>query len=179
EARYTFRTYGPGNTPVRSVTTAHGVATVDLSRRFASGHDAGSLLARLSQLVGTLTGVRGVTKVQLLIEGKKVSGVFPGVPTAAPVTFGYLQTPNVPLPEPPQEKLPPPDGHIRAVQQRLIVLGYLGAGDADGRLGPVTSNAILALQKWEGLDRTGSLDATTESRLKTATHPTPVSRGGA
>src|SRR5262249_45605277 len=108
----------------------------------------------------------------------KVSGVFPGVPTATPITLGYLRTPNVPVPGPPQERLPAPDAHVRAVQQRLIALGYLSAGDADGRLGPVTSNAILAFQKWEGLDRTGSLDANTESRLTTASHPSPLSRGG-
>jgi peptidoglycan hydrolase-like protein with peptidoglycan-binding domain len=61
----------------------------------------------------------------------------------------------------------------------LIELGYLIDGDADGRLGPVTQNAVLAFQKWERLDRTGSLDARTETRLLTASRPSPVSRTGA
>jgi peptidoglycan hydrolase-like protein with peptidoglycan-binding domain len=85
----------------------------------------------------------------------------------------------VPVPTPPQPKLKPPDEHIRSVQRRLIELGYLIDGDADGRLGPVTQNAVLAFQKWERLDRTGSLDARTETRLLTASRPSPVSRTGA
>jgi lipoprotein-anchoring transpeptidase ErfK/SrfK len=178
EVKPGVRTYVPVGTQVRSVTAAGGVATVDLGRRFASGHDARSLLARLSQLVGTLTGLQGATKVKLLIDGSTVRGVFPGVPTQSPITFRYLQTPNVPVPKPPAPKLLPPDDHTRQVQQRLIELGFLG-GRADGRLGPATANGILAFQKWERLRRTESLDALTESRLSTATQPAPVSRGRA
>ena len=48
---------------------ANGIATVDLNERFASGRNAASLLARLSQLVRTLTGPQGATKVQLLMNG--------------------------------------------------------------------------------------------------------------
>jgi spore germination protein GerM len=96
-----FRTYVPAGTPVRSVTIAAGLATVDLGERFTSGRDPKSLLARLSQLVRTMTGLRGTTRVKLLIDGRTVSGVFPGVPTESPVTFRYLQTPNVPVPKPP------------------------------------------------------------------------------
>jgi len=176
EAKRGVRTYVPVGTQVHSVSVAGGVATVDLGRRFASGLDARSLLARLSQLVGTLTGLQGATKVKLLIDGRTVLGVFPGLPTQLPITFRYLQTPNVPVPKPPAPKLLPPDDHTRQVQQRLITLGFLG-GHADGQLGPATANGILAFQKWERLRRTGSLDARTESRLLTATQPAPVSRG--
>ena len=97
EAKRGVRTYIPVGTQVHSVSVAGGVATVDLGRRFASGRDAPSLLARLSQLVGTLTGLQGSTKVKLLIDGRTVLGVFPGVPTQLPITFRYLQTPNVPV----------------------------------------------------------------------------------
>jgi lipoprotein-anchoring transpeptidase ErfK/SrfK len=178
EAKRGVRTYVPVGTQVRSVTVAGGVATVDLGRRFTTGRDAQSLLARLSQLVGTLTGLQGAARVKLLIDGKTVRGVFPGVPTQLPITFRYLQTPNVPVPESPAPKLLPPDDHTKQVQQRLIALGFLG-GRADGRLGPATANGILAFQKWERLPRTGSLDARTESRLSTATQAAPVSRGRA
>jgi hypothetical protein len=143
EAKRGVRTYVPVGTQVRSVTVAGGVATVDLGRRFATGRDAQSLLARLSQLVGTLTGLQGAARVKLLIDGKTVRGVFPGVPTQLPITFRYLQTPNVPVPESPAPKLLPPDDHTKQVQQRLIALGFLG-GRADGRLGPATANGILA-----------------------------------
>jgi len=60
----------------------------------------------------------------------------------------------VPLLSPPALKLGPPDAHVRTIQQRLIDLGFLG-GKADGRLGPVTQNSILAFQKWARLQRTG------------------------
>jgi spore germination protein GerM len=54
-----FRTYVPAGTRVLSLKVADGIATVDLNERFASGGDSESLLARLSQLVRTLTGLQG------------------------------------------------------------------------------------------------------------------------
>jgi peptidoglycan hydrolase-like protein with peptidoglycan-binding domain len=59
------------------------------------------------------------------------------------------------------------------LQRRLIALGYLPAGSADGRFGPMTEEATLAFQKWERLDRTAVLDAPTKTRLRTASRPTP------
>jgi peptidoglycan hydrolase-like protein with peptidoglycan-binding domain len=99
--------------------------------------------------------------VQLLIEGRATAGMFPGVSTSAPITLRFLDTPNVPVPTPPQERLPAPDPAVKSTQERLIELGYLLPGDADGRFGPATQNAILAFQKSERLDRTGLLDART------------------
>jgi peptidoglycan hydrolase-like protein with peptidoglycan-binding domain len=177
EAVKGFRTYVPAGTRVRSVTVANGIATVDLNEPFASGADPGSLLARLSQLVRTLTGLQGATKVQLLIDGAVVAARFPGVSTSDPVSFGFLQTPNVPVPKPPQLKLPAPDAAVKRLQLRLIELGYLLRGDDDGRFGPATQNAILAFQKWERLRRTGLMDAQTNARLATAKHPAPLTRG--
>jgi len=171
-----MRTYVPRSTKVRSVTVAHGLATVDLSGSFTAGRDRLALLARLSQLVRTLTGLEGTVRVKLLIDGRAVRGVFPGIRTQSPITFRYLQTPNVPVPKPPAPKLLPPNDHVKQVQQRLIELGFFG-GNADGRLGPVTANGILAFQKWERLQRTALLDMPTEARLTTASRPAPFSRG--
>jgi lipoprotein-anchoring transpeptidase ErfK/SrfK len=178
ERKLGLRTYVPVGTRLLSVKVANGLATVDLNAAFTSGASGGKL-ARLSQLVRTLTGLRGATRVQLLIAGKTVDGVFDGIPTAGPITFRYLQTPNVPVPQPPPERLGPPDPKVKAAQTKLIGLGYLLNGDADGRFGPVTQEAILAFQKWEGLDRTGVLDATTTTQLATASHPTPLTHGAA
>jgi peptidoglycan hydrolase-like protein with peptidoglycan-binding domain len=177
EIRSTYRTYVPAKTRLRSVSVKDGVATVDLGSRFTSGRNTQSLLARLSQLVGTLSAFKGVASVQLLIDGMRVSGVFPGVPTASPVTFRYLQTPNAPPPRVRKPTLGPIDPHVKQVQQKLLRLGYLVAGDVDGRLGPTTANAILAFQKWEGLKRSAVLDAKTETRLATATRPVPLTHG--
>jgi hypothetical protein len=179
ERRAGFRTYVPGSTRVLSVTVSNGVATVDLNARFGVGSDQASMLARLSQLVRTLTGLQGAKKVQLLMNGRVVAARFPGISLSRPITFRFLQTPNVPVPEPPALKLPPPDPAVLDVQQRLIDLGYLLPGDGDGRFGPATQNAILAFQKWERLGRTGLLNDQTKARLAVATHPAPISRGGA
>jgi peptidoglycan hydrolase-like protein with peptidoglycan-binding domain len=159
------------------VTVKNGTATVDLTSPFVLPADPGSMLARLSELVRTLTGVRGTRRVQLLVDGATVAGLFPGVSTSNPVTLRFLRTPNVPVPKPPPVRLPAPDPAVRATQRRLIELGYMVSGDDDGRFGPATQNAILAFQKWERLDRTGLLDARTKSRLGSATRPSPVTRG--
>ena len=177
EVRKGFRTYVPAGTRVFSVKVAHGVATVDLNERFASGSDRGSLLARLSQVVRTLTGPQGAKAVQLLVNGGVVAARFPGISMSRPITFRFLQTPNVAVPEPPALRLPPPDAAVKAVQQRLIELGYLLPGDDDGRFGPATQNAILSFQKWERLDRTGLLNGETKARLARAKHPSAISRG--
>jgi hypothetical protein len=178
EARAGFRTYIPTGTPLRRLTVSHGLATVDLGKRFLAARTRPSLLARLSQLVRTLTAPQTATRVQLLVEGQRVSGIFPGIDTTKPVSWAYLSRPNVPVPQPPPERLKPPDPRVKAAQLRLIALGYLLKGDADGRFGPVTGNALLAFEKWERLPRTGLLDSATDARLTTAVRPEPVSAGG-
>jgi hypothetical protein len=172
-----FRTYLPTRTRVLSVKVAQGVATVDLNERSVAGRDRESLLARLSQVGGTLTGPQGVKAIRLLVNGRIVAARFPGISPRRPITLRFLQTPNVPVPQPPGLRLQPPDPAVKAVQQQLIELGYLLPGDDDGRFGPVTQNAILSFQKRERLDRTGLLDTQTKARLAVATHPTPFSNG--
>jgi hypothetical protein len=122
-----FRTYLPAGTRVRSVTVANGLATVDLNARFSSGPDADSRLAALSQVVRTLTGVRGADRVRFLTNGKVPAARFPRVSMDRPVTMRLLQTPDVPVPKPPQPKLRPPDPAVRRSQQRLIALGCSAA----------------------------------------------------
>jgi hypothetical protein len=179
ERRKGFRTYMPTRTRVLNMKVANSVATVDLNERFASGSDRDNLLARLSQLVRTLTGLEGVKAVQLLENGGIAPARFPGVSTSHPITFRFLQTPNVAVPEPPGFRLLPPDAAVKDLQQQLVELGYLLPGDDDGRFGPVTQNAILSFQKWERLGRTGLLDRQTKARLAVATHPSPVTNGRA
>jgi lipoprotein-anchoring transpeptidase ErfK/SrfK len=177
EFRQGFRTYIPTGTRVRSVTVTNGVATVDLNERFVSGSEPGSLLARLSQVVRTLTGWQGVKAVQLLVNGGIVGAPFAGLSISRPITFHFLETPNIAVPKPPPLRLRPPDAAVKVVQQQLIELGYLLPGDDDGRFGPATQNAILSFQKWERLDRTGLLNSQTKARLRVAIHPSPISSG--
>ena len=61
---------------------------------------------------------------------------------------------------------------VVAIQNRLTELGYW-MGRADGTFGFLTSQAIMAFQKYEGLPRTGEADAVTRERLEAATRPVP------
>jgi len=177
EVKRGVRTYVPKGVRLRSVSVAGGIATVDLSSRFVQGDDADSLLARLTQVVDTLAGPEGATKVQLLIDGGIPLGIFPGAVSSTPIAPKYLETPNVPAPPTPTPTPGPASDSTRSAQERLVALGYLLPGDVDGRLGPATQNAVLAFQKWEGLTRDGALGPQTLSRLATATQPTPITTG--
>jgi len=171
-----FRTYLAPGTRLQRLRVAGPLATLDFNSAFASGA-APQKTARLAQLLRTLTGLDGIARVQVLVDGAPPVGMVPGISLAKPITLRLLQTPNIPVPSPPQLKLPPPDAATKNLQSRLIELGYLLPGDDDGRLGPMTGDAVLAFQKWERLDRLGSLDARTKTRLATATRPVPVSLG--
>jgi lipoprotein-anchoring transpeptidase ErfK/SrfK len=174
-----IRTYVPTGTPLRSVAVANGVATVDLGIRFVQGRDAQSLLARLSQVVHTATGPEGALKVRLLVKGGTPLGVFPGASVSGAITVGYLETPNVPTPKPPAATPTPVRSDVRAAQERLAALGYLLPAQVDGQAGPTTQAAVLAFQKWEGLERDGEIGPQTTRRLASATRPTPITRGPA
>ena len=181
------RTYIPSNTTLRGITATGDLATVDLPNRFVLGpQDAESQIARLSQLVKTLTGVRGsatsatpIARVQLLIDGGVPLGLFPGVRTALPITAADLETPDIDPPTSPPGSSGPVTGSLRSIQQRLAALGYLRSADVDGKGGPDTQNAVLAFQKWEGLARDGAVGPRTRARLTNARRPTPRTKGPA
>src|SRR6185369_14386493 len=116
---------------LHSLRISNGLATVNLDQSFAAGRDEGDMLARLSELVRTLTGLQGTARVQLLIDGAKPVGMFAGIPTSTPITYAFLRTPNVGIPVPLRLKLPPPDPGTKSLQQRLIATGYLVPGDDD------------------------------------------------
>jgi hypothetical protein len=171
------RTYFEARTPLRRLSISGSVATVDLGSAFAAGA-VERRTARLAQLLRTLTGVGGITKVQVLVDGSAPIGLVPDLSLAAPITLKQLQTPSVGIQPPPPLRLPPPDPETKTLQVRLIELGYLLPGDSDGRFGPATSDAILTFQKWERLTRTGMIDSRTKARLATAVRPTPIAPGG-
>ena len=65
---------------------------------------------------------------------------------------------------------------IKWAEQRLADLSYR-PGSIDGEFDIQTGSAVTAFQKWEGLSRTGTIGATTWTRLQTATRPTPSKTG--
>ena len=170
-----FRTYYTPRMKLRRLGVTGSLATVDFNSAFASGSGE-RRAARVGQLVRTLTGLRGISRVQLLVEGARPLGLVKGISLGSPITLRLLRMPNIPVPVPPQLRLPAPDPATKRLQMRLIKLGYLIPGDADGRFGPETSDAILAFQKWERLSRTGVVNGPTRTRLASAVRPTPISR---
>jgi len=179
ERKTQIRTYVSGATPILSVSQQGAVATVDLGDRFVSGTRSDAINARLSQLVATVTAVPGVTSVQVLIDGGVPYGLFPGIDATAPLTVARLRTPSVAPPPTPVTPSGPVTGGTRAAQQRLADLGYLLPGDVDGRLGPATTAAVIAFQKWEGLQRDGVIGPRTLAALGRANRPTAITKGGA
>jgi lipoprotein-anchoring transpeptidase ErfK/SrfK len=177
ERKQGIRTYVPAKTILNGVTVENGLAKVDVSLNFALGQDAQSLDARLAQLVQTVSGLEGATKVQLLVDGGTVYGMFPGIVTSKPITLKYLETPNVPASHPAPPPPPPPVAGLLQMQQKLAALGFLLPSDVDGKNGPQTQTAVLAFQKWEGLGRDGVLGPKTRAALATAQHPVPITQG--
>ncbi len=73
---------------------------------------------------------------------------------------------------------PVPD-QPRAVQQRLAQLGFLPPTAVDGRTGPRTASAVVAFQKWRGLERDGDAGQDTRAALAAASRPRPELHRGA
>ena len=168
----------PAGTPLRAVSVANGVATVDLGERFATGTKAASLSARVTQLVLTATSVPGVKSVRLLVKGGTPLGLFPGYVTSAPIALRDATRPDVPPPGPPAPGPPTdPTAAVRALQQRLADLSFLPPEAVDGKAGEQTRFAVIAFQKWQGLGRDGVAGPATQAALATATRPTPRTSG--
>ncbi|WP_157239282.1 L,D-transpeptidase family protein [Catenuloplanes japonicus] len=66
---------------------------------------------------------------------------------------------------------------ITGLQERLTALGYWN-GPADGRFGPLTQQAVYALQKAAGIKITGTVDAATITALSDGVRPVAKSRKG-
>ena len=172
-----MRTYVPAAAKLNSVTVVNGVARVDVTLSFALGRDAQSLDARLAQLVHTVSGLEGAKSVLLLVNGGTVYGMFPGIVTSRPITLKYLETPNVPASHPAPPSPTGPVAGLLESQQKLAALGFLLPADADGKNGPQTQTAVLAFQKWQGLDRDGVLGPQTQAALAKAQRPAPITQG--
>jgi hypothetical protein len=151
----------PSGTAIRAVRIERRVVTVDLAARFTAGRDEASLTARVGQLVRTLRSVPGVVGVRVRIEGGVPVGLFPGYDLRSTVREPVADTRA-------------PD--LRGAQRLLVDLAFMAPVGVTGQPGDETSVAVLAFQKWAGLPRTGSLDATVTSALVRASRPSPALR---
>ena len=57
---------------------------------------------------------------------------------------------------------------VRKVQKRLIALGYLSEGSADGDYGNMTKNAVKEFQSRNGLNVTGTVNSSTLTKLNSS-----------
>lgn len=65
----------PAGTGLRGVSVSHGVATVDLDRRFESGGGSLSMQLRVAQVVYTLTQFPTVSRVGFRLDGRPVESI--------------------------------------------------------------------------------------------------------
>ena len=177
EKQREITTQVPSGTPLRSVSFAKGVASVDVGEKFVQGRAVESLDARLAQLVLTMRSVPGVRSVRLLVKGGTPLGLFPGYDLRRPVTAKDL-APDLPPPVAPGPGTTAPTPSTRALQQRLADLGFIDVRGVDGRAGEQTRFAVIAFQKWAGLARDGVAGPATSTALATATRPAPITAGG-
>jgi L,D-transpeptidase catalytic domain/Sporulation and spore germination/Putative peptidoglycan binding domain len=162
ERAHGLRTAIPRQTPLRSIGVARRVVTVDLGARFAAGSAGIVLQDRVSQLVRTVRGIPGVVSVRVLVEGGVPVGLFPGYDLRRPVAAAVDRA-----------EAPPT---TRALQQRLVDLGFMAQDGITGTVDDQTSTAVLGFQKWANLTRDGSLGAATVAALLRATRPVPALR---
>lgn len=174
-----IRSYILPGTKIRSMSVDRGIATIDFSTRLVRGEEADVLLARLAQVVGTATRVPGVRSVRVRILGGTPLGLFPGIDARRPLTTRTLATPDIAPPIADSDPDVEPTSSVRGLQQRLADLSYLAAGEVDGTPGPLTTAAVIAFQKWQGLQRDGIAGPATLAALQNARRPTPVTSGPA
>jgi peptidoglycan hydrolase-like protein with peptidoglycan-binding domain len=107
-------------------------------------------------------------------DGTSTPSAAPG--TSAPPTSA---PPTSPAPAPAEQvlRLGASGPAVRELQQRLSDLGFW-LGEIDGNYGQLTRQAVMALQKAEGLTRDGVTGPQTRRQVPTASRPTPRTAEG-
>ncbi len=106
------------------------------------------------------------------------ASVGPGASAAPSGPAGSAAAPTAtPVPKPKKLKSGAKGAEVVAVQNRLTELGYWN-GEADGRFGSTTQQAVYALQKAAKLNRDGVLGPKTRVALDAGVRPTARSTSG-
>ncbi|WP_354699907.1 L,D-transpeptidase family protein [Paraconexibacter sp. AEG42_29] len=187
----------PDGVKVVRLTIDGKAAVIELSPAFLKGVPPAAadrtaaqeitLNARLGQVIYTLTQFKEITSAKVLSDGHLLSLQSPKTqtktaagtlgrkdftkPSTPPATVG--SGPATPAPAP----APAPAATARQLQQRLADLGYLPADAVDGKAGYRTTQAVMAFQAWQGLDRDGVAGPLTRQKLQQASRPKPGGRG--
>ncbi|MGH3132900.1 MAG: L,D-transpeptidase family protein [Gaiellaceae bacterium] len=144
----------------RSVRVRDDLWLVSFSRSLLGPGTPETVRTRLAQIVGTLAWLGGPQRhAAIATEGRLVTvlrlGVRPGAWRGNVGEQGYRYSP-------------------RGVQVRLVQLGYLARAAVSGSIDYATSQALLALQGWEGLARTGTVTGHTQVALFRESGPRPT-----
>jgi peptidoglycan hydrolase-like protein with peptidoglycan-binding domain len=119
----------------------------------------------------------GVTEPAGTVIGEPLPAPGPPGPVTEPPPPRAVVDPSPPAVESDVEPAPVAmrDGvegdAVRALQQRLLDLGYWLAGGADGRFGSTTTQAVLAFQKVQGLVPDGIAGPATLAAIGDAARP--------
>jgi lipoprotein-anchoring transpeptidase ErfK/SrfK len=158
ERRQGIRTAIPGGARVRSVRADGELWMVSFSRSLLGAGAPATKETRLAQIAATLAPLGDREYVVVATEGRLVTtlrlGMRPDTWRAEEGENDYRYV-------------------VRGIQLRLWLLGYLDRADVTGSLDYLTSQALLAFQGWEGLDRTGTITGQTQVALFAALRPKP------
>jgi lipoprotein-anchoring transpeptidase ErfK/SrfK len=168
----------PDGAKLEGVSVEDGTAVVEVSRDFLKGvpakaaarNDAqeAELNARLGQVTYTLTQFDRVQAAKVVAGGVSVEPARERAdyskPKQGPERTAHAAAAARSL-------------ATREVQKRLAKLGYLPPGAVDGEPGYRTTQAVIAFQSWEGLDRDGVVGPITTAALSKAKRPNPRASG--
>ena len=141
---------------LRSLRAQGDTWLASFSRSLLASGTVQTLRTRLLQIQATLALLGPERSVAVATEGRFVTVLRLGTRPAAPVLTTGEQDYRFSL---------------RGVQLRLLELGYLDRSEVTGRLDDETSQALLAFQAWEGIDRTGTVTGRTQLTLLGAERP--------
>jgi hypothetical protein len=152
--------FRPGVVRLRFVVPEGELWRVRFSRRLLGPATAKTMQTRMAQIGATLSRLGGPQRLAVVAaEGRLTTvlrlGLRPDAWKPARGEQGYLYS-------------------VRGVQLRLWTLGYLDRSDVGGTLDYMTSQALLAFQGWEGLDRTGTVTGQTQVELFRGSRPRPT-----
>jgi lipoprotein-anchoring transpeptidase ErfK/SrfK len=186
EARGGARTAFARGTRLLGLRRQGPLVTIQLDRRFLQQTAASPapatperLRLRILQLGRTLSQFPAVHRFRLSVSGRLVAS-YPDLglrwrPDASGTwDIGtLLPAPAFPL----SLRVLPGDAadpaQVRLAQASLAATGWLDPAEVSGQVDYATSQALLAFEAWNGLERTGTLDPATLARAARAVRPAP------
>lgn len=163
-----FRTAIAPGTVLRSLRLSDEGYVASFSARLLAAGTPQTQVTRFAQILATLRQFERAPLLAVAVNGRLVDtlSLAPAPPTWRPRAVpGTLLHPGVyPF-------------SLRGVQLRLLSLGFLDRADVNGELDYRTSQALIAFQGWQGIDRTGTVDDRLQVELARAARPRPAATG--